>query len=289
MANTVSSTYRRHRRALGRALRDAREDAGLSGNQLAKNLGWAQSKVSRIETGAQVPTESDVVAWSLALNLPKGERAQLLTILEQAETEYRTWRDNYQLAGGAAGKQRELFLIESSATSMRQFQPNLVPGLLQTPGYARELLLLPFGPRTFGATDADVDHMVAARLERQQILYDPTKQIHIVVLESALLARVCSPDTLYEQLTRLVGLCALRSLSIGIVPMTSHLPLIPMGGFIIYDDDLVVLETLSGEEQVSSSEDIAQYSASFVAVSKAAVYGSEATRLLDELATRMRC
>jgi hypothetical protein len=150
------------------------------------------------------------------------------------------------------------------------------------------LLKLPFGPTTFGATDSDVDEMLSARLERQQVLYEPSKRIRIVVLESALWARVCSPATLLEQLQRLLDLSSLRSLTFGIVRLDSSLPLIPMGGFTVYDTDLVVLETLSGEQQVSSLNDLNEYMTAFTKLAKAAVYGTDAARVLDKISAELR-
>ena len=224
MSKSIPSTYYRHRRTLGQAMRGARKASGLSGNQLARQLGWAQSKVSRIETGVQIPSDSDLDLWCTQLKLPKGERGHLISLLQQAESEYRNWKDNYQLAGGAAGKQRQILLFEKNSKLICEFQPSLIPGLLQTAQYARELLYLPCGPKFFGAEDAEIEKMIQARTERQSIIYDPSRSIEIVLLEAALRTRVCSSDTLHEQLLRLVDLCALRSLSLAVVPMESRDP-----------------------------------------------------------------
>jgi transcriptional regulator with XRE-family HTH domain len=284
---SVPSTYWRYRRSLGRELRGLREVRGLSGNQFAKELGWAQSKVSRIETGAQFPTESDLEVWCETLRLSKKELGELLSLLKRAESEYHNWKEHYRLAGGAAEKQQEILLFENQAKTICEFHPNLVPGLLQTKAYAEELLHLPFGPLFFGVDEASIQKMIVTRIQRQRIIYDPDKSVRIVVLESALLTRVCSVYTLYEQLLRLIDLCALRSLELGIVPLQNQLPIIPMGTYSIYDNHTVILETLSGEQQLSSAEEVNLYLSSFDAIAGVSLRGNSAATFLREAAKRV--
>ena len=218
----------------------------------------------------------------------KGERGDLYSLLQRAESEYRNWKDNYSLAGGAAGKQREILLFESNSKIISEFQPSLIPGFLQTKSYAGELLRLPFGPLFFGATDEDIEAMVLARIERQKMLYDHEKRVRAIVLEPALTTRVCSIETIYEQLHRLIDLCTLRSLEFGIVPSQAQLPLIPLGSYTIYDDQTVVLETLSGEQQLSSAEEVTLYSESFNAISEVALWGQNAAHLIRSIAQTLK-
>ena len=288
MPLSVPSTYQRHRRNLGQALRSARQSSGLSGNQLAHQLGWAQSKVSRIETGKQLPTDSDLEAWCCKLRLPKGEQGQLMSLLQQAESEYRSWKDSYRLAGGAAGKQQQILLFEKSSKVICEFQPSLIPGLLQTAQYARELLYLPFGPKFFGADDADIEKMIQKRIERQSVIYNPQKNIEIIILESGLRTRVCSQNTLYEQLIRLIDLCSLRSLNLSVVPIEAEIPLIPLGGYTIFDNDMVILETLSGEQQLSLPEEIELYQAAFKETSKVAIQSQGCAKLISKIADEIK-
>ena len=275
-----SPTYRRKRGTLARQLKNLRELSEISGNQFAKTLGWAQSKVSRIETGAQLPTEGDILSWVNALNVPKGEYGSLLQLLEQAEAEYSSWRANYKAAGGSRNKQLEIKHLEENSSKIREFQLCLVPGLLQTFDYAQAVLTAKFGPVRFGANDHDVKETIAVRMERQTILYDTQKTLSFVVPEACLRTRIASKEVQHTQLQRMIDLTSLPNLQIGIIPFEQAVPLIPLNGFAIYDDEMVVIESLSGEQQLSTGGDIDLYLQAFDACLEVAVKGADAAELM---------
>lgn len=283
----TTTLYQPGRRRLADRLKLLREEAGISGNQLAKQLGWVQSKVSKIETGKQLPTEEDVRRWITSTTGRNGTLEELLSMLEHARVEYVTWREQFRAAGDPSGKQASIRALEAQAAQISEFRPTFMPGLLQTAEYAKELLHLASGPLDFGGDELEVDRMVAMRMQRQQVLYDPGKHIHFVLLEAALRCRVCSPSTLAGQLDRLVALVGLPTLRLGLVPFETQLPIIPFGDFTIYDQDLVVVEGLTGEQHLGQSDEIALYVQFFDILSGAAVYGQEAVsvirRTLDEL------
>ncbi len=89
------------RGALGARLRGLRAREGMSGVGLAARLGWGQSKVSRIETGRQIPTENDVRAWGAATSLDASSVDELLDQLRKLRTEHIAWRRG---AGGEPGQ-----------------------------------------------------------------------------------------------------------------------------------------------------------------------------------------
>jgi len=275
-----SVAYRRERRRLAGWLRTLRQEAGFSGNALAKQLGWAQSKVSKIETAKQLPTEDDVRQWAGAVNAPDKTVAELIALLERARAEYVTFKEQFRAAGGAAALQADILALEAQDTRIRKFQPAMVIGLLQTAEYANELMHLPSGPATLGADEDEIARMVAVRMQRQQVLYDPRKQIQVVLLEAALHTRICSPGTLYGQLDRLLALLGLPSLELGIVPFAALVPVYPLTGFSIHDQELVVIETVTGETQISDPEEIARYERLFDLLRDAASYGDEAAALI---------
>jgi transcriptional regulator with XRE-family HTH domain len=80
------------RRRLATALRRLRWDAGLSGEELARRTGFSQSKVSRIETAATVPSRADVEAWCRAVDASDDERADLLDLARIVAVEVRSAR-----------------------------------------------------------------------------------------------------------------------------------------------------------------------------------------------------
>ena len=132
-----------------------------------------QSRVSKLETGVQIPTEDDIAAWVQNTNAGPDASVELVTLLERARVEYATWRTAYRRAGGAGGKQADIAQRERGATRIAGYQPAVVPGLLQTPAYARELLALPCGPLAYTASETEIDAMITERIRRQEILYQP--------------------------------------------------------------------------------------------------------------------
>lgn len=280
-------TYRRKRGMLAQKLRYLRELSGISGNQFAKTLSWAQSKVSRIETGSQLPSEDDISNWATALNVPKGEYGLLLQLLEQAEAEYSSWRANYKTAGSSRNKQLEIQHLEANSSRIREFQLCLVPGLLQTFDYARAVLTAKFGPLRFGANDSDVNETLAVRMERQSILYDTQKTLSFVMPAACLRTRISSKDIQQGQIQRMIDLTSLPNLEIGIIPFERAVPLIPINGFAIYDNEMVVIETLSGEQQLSTQGDLDLYMEAFTACLETAIKRTEAAKHMRDILNTM--
>ena len=124
---------------LGERLRAVREQAGMSGLDLARALGpgWRQPKVSRIENGQQLPSADEIRAWAAAVGT---DAAPLLALHGKAAAEYGPFKDRIAGAGGPAAFQDELRALETSCTRLlAEYQPALVPGLLQTAAFMREM------------------------------------------------------------------------------------------------------------------------------------------------------
>jgi len=281
----VPTTFRRHRRALGRELRGLREGSGRTGNQFARELGWAQSKVSRLETGAQIATEQDLEVWCKVLGATRGDYARLLSLLGKAEAEYLGWKESYRLAGDGERKQEEILRYERLSRRIVEFQPSIVPGLLQTQAYAGEILRSATGPAMFGATEGEIERMIAVRMRRQEVLYDRTKDVRVIILESVLRTAMGPGPVMVEQLLRLRDLHRFTSARLAIIPNGARVPIIPLGGFTVYDDDLVVLETLSGEQHLSGGAEVSAYSKATALLESAAVEGDDAGALIERVIT----
>ena len=123
----------------------------------------------------------------------------------------------------------------------------MISGLLQTSEYAREFLHLACGPLSYGQDEDEIDWMVAKLMQRQQVLYQPAKRVHVVMLEGALRARVVSVPTLIGQLDRLLAVIGLPTLDLGIIPFEAAVPVFPLSGFRLYDA-LVIVESIVGEQ-----------------------------------------
>jgi transcriptional regulator with XRE-family HTH domain len=271
--------YQRQRGRLAETLRGLRERAGLSGSALARELGWPQSKVSKIETLKQLPAEDDIRAWGAATRASPGVIDELCGFLGDARVEYARWKDSFR-TGGAADVQAEILELESRAGRIGEFQPSMVSGMLHTAEYARESLHIPSGPAAFGATGDDIERMIATRLQRQQVLYDPSKRVQIVMLESALRVRLTSAGTLRGQLDRLIAASGLVSLDLRIIPFEARVPVFPLSGFRIYDESLVIVESISGEQQLSGPDDVESYIRFFDLLREAGASGGDVVRIV---------
>lgn len=213
--------------------------------------------MSKIETLRQLPDENDVLAWAVATEASSETVPGLLDTLRRARVEYAAWKDAYR-SGGAASVQTDILEIEARSTRIAEWQPSWIPGLLHTPAYARETLRLPCGPASFGADEAEIERMIAVRMQRHQALYDTDKQVQIVMGEGALRYRSVRGSLLADQLDRLIDVSGLTALELGIVPFEALVPVYGLGGFRLYDD-LVIIESIVGEQQLSEPDEVTRY------------------------------
>jgi hypothetical protein len=133
----------------------------------------------------------------------------------------------------------------------------MISGLLETSEYAREFLHLACGPLSYGQDEDEIDRMVAKRMHRQQVLYQPANRVQVVMLEGVLRARVVSVPTLAGQLDRLLAVIGLPALDLGIISFEAAVPVFPLSGFRL-DDALVIVESIVGEQQLAEADDVAR-------------------------------
>ncbi|MFJ9903922.1 helix-turn-helix domain-containing protein [Streptomyces sp. NPDC101152] len=270
----MSTDYQSGREALGVRLRELRAEAGLQGKDLAERLGWQRSKVSRLENGKQTASATDLEAWAQAVNAP-GEVPDLHSRLRGLESQQRSWRR--QLATGHRAVQDRYVAEYRRTATVRGYEATVVPGLFQTPDYARHLLAqnaeLMQSPR-------DTEEAVNARMRRQEVLYQGGKKFRVLLWEGALHALVCPNEVMAGQLDRLVGLIGLSQVELGIVPFGARLKLTPKHGFWIFDEERVVVETINTEFTLESEEDIALYGRVWERLNESAVSGEQARRLI---------
>ena len=122
----TTPAYQRERRRLAEALKARRVAAGLSGARLSEMLGWQQSKVSKIETRKQLPSEEDIAAWVGATGGSPETASELLAALRGARVEYAAWKDTYR-DSGADGVQADILELEVAVDEDRRVpaQPDL--------------------------------------------------------------------------------------------------------------------------------------------------------------------
>jgi transcriptional regulator with XRE-family HTH domain len=268
------------RRELAARLKSLRRDSGLSAERLAGELGWSQSKVSKIENGRTRPTAGDVGSWLDALIVARNARKELLELALAAETEATTWRALY--SKGFDQRQRHYAQLESDAAALLIYQPSVVPGLFQTADYARRVLSLlgVINPSEIGAA-------VVARLERQTVLYDAGKSVDSVITEAALRWRPASTSVSLAQLDRLQSLATLPNVQIGIVPLDVTDGQVPLNQFVLFKLgeglDIVTVETYTAEVSITDRESVAAYEAIFNRHRASALYGEDALGLIDRV------
>jgi transcriptional regulator with XRE-family HTH domain len=272
------------RQRLASALRELRQAIGISGAEFARRVGWAQSKVSRIETGEQLPSADDLDRWLAETAAGTEQRADLRGLLGQAADEAVAWRR--YLRRGLVALQEDVAALEASSGVLRYYHPTLVPGLVQTPGYAKAVYeaMHPEGR-------ADISGAIAARMNRQAILYDEAKRIEFVVGEAAL--RWWFPPTaaMLGQLDRLAQVAALPNVALGILPL-GPTPMWRSHHFTVYDErpggPLVHIELLAGGRNFRDPDDVARYVEAFERLHSAAVTGKAAQQLLKRVTADLR-
>lgn len=251
----MSNNDERELRLAGR-LRAFRKAAGLSGVQLGAQLGWTQSKVSKIELGRTLPSADDVAAWAGATMAAETDARELINLLDEIRAARHEWQHKFRR--GQAVTQEEYDRLARESTLVRNFETAAVPGLLQTAAYARFRTLE--GVRRQGASPdpAKVEASVAARIQRAQVLFDGGRRFEFLLAEPVLLWRLAPADVMRSQLTRLITLSELPNVELAVLPFEARLHDTPQHGFIMFDD-LAVIETLSSEERYPGDDEAAKY------------------------------
>ncbi|MFD7403557.1 helix-turn-helix domain-containing protein [Streptomyces sp. NPDC059866] len=272
----MTTDFQTAREAPGARLRELRAEAGLEGKDLAAKLGWQTSKVSRLQNGKQTPTRADLTAWASAIDRPDVE-PELHGLLAGLDTKqrHRSWRR--QLAGGHQARQEIAVRQTENTTMIRGLEVSRVPGLFQTPEYARAIF---DANAEFRGIPATTEAAVEKRMRRQEALYDPDKSFRFLVCEAALYHRACPVDVMAEQLDRLYNLVGQRRIELGILPFGAQLRRTAPHAFWIYDRRLVIVETISEELWLTGDEDVQLYERAWDWLADSAEYGSPARRLI---------
>jgi transcriptional regulator with XRE-family HTH domain len=207
----AASAEREHvaaRHQLGVELRQLREKAGLSGQALASQLGWSQSKVSRIEQARTYTTVDDVLTMIDALTAPTTVRRRVRKLAEQAASG--VWRNSTRV--GLTRRQQDFIDLESTATGICHYNPVLLPGYMQTEEYAHQVLEMA------GAVDIP-RRLEYRRARRATMLRGSRPTYRIVLLETALHWRPLTPSQMRAQLEALAEFAELPNVDLRVVPL----------------------------------------------------------------------
>lgn len=276
------------RRRLAGELKRLRTAAGLTGEQVAERLGplgrWSASKVSRIETGRVAVHHGDVADLLDLYGLADGALRDEL-VETARESGKRGWWQAYRDV--LPGHITPILDFEAATSSMRFVHNQLVPGLLQTPAYARALIRS-CNPH---AGPAQVDRLVELRLDRQRVLARRDPPRLWVILDEAVLRRpVGGAGAMHAQLDRLVEHADAERAVVQIIPFQAgeHTGLdmpytilsFPGGA----EPDVVYLEQFTTACYIEDEYDVMRYSGNFEHL-RATALGPEDSRDLIVRAT----
>ncbi|PPS70542.1 MULTISPECIES: helix-turn-helix domain-containing protein [Streptomyces] len=257
------------RRKLGAELRALRSSAGLTSGEAARLVGWHQSKVSRIETGTSGVKPADVRLLLNAYGVTDAQLRELLMMLAGAEDSdgRHHWWHAYR--GVLPPTYRDFISLESQAGAMRTLETTVVPGLLQTPEYARAVTRA----AVEGLPEDRLDTLVEVRLARQDVLRaDPPLELSAVLDEAVLRREVGGPGVMARQLERLVEAARLPQVRLQVLPFAAGAHIGVTGPFVIFsfsstsDLDVVVLDHLTSSLYLERKEDLQAYTEAFNAL-----------------------
>ncbi|WIX80273.1 helix-turn-helix transcriptional regulator [Amycolatopsis carbonis] len=197
-------------RRVSAELRTLRMAAGMTCKEVSDGLGFSESKISRMETGDRGLYADDVSAILGFLHAPTEKRQELLKLLREGEE--RNW---HEIHGKLPPTWKELIRFEESAAAIKNYEPLVMPGLAQTPEYARALM---HGIDN-QLTEPEVEKLVAARLNRQVVLSrHDGPAVHLLIEESVLHRTVGDLDVMRAQLQNLQLMMNRSRVTIRVVP-----------------------------------------------------------------------
>ncbi|MFI0897051.1 helix-turn-helix domain-containing protein [Streptomyces sp. NPDC020983] len=277
MPTSPSSSAQAARIAVAQRLRELRKEAGLTIVELATACGWHYSKTSRVENGQTGPSAKDIRLWCAATKAEEADATDLIAQSLNAEAMYREWRQ--QMRVGLRAVQESIVTLFHETHRFRVYSSTVVPGLLQTEGYAQGVLAIASAVHDLPAED--IADAAQARLERSRIIHAPGRRVAVVIEESVLRHQMADEDAMAAQLGSLLAAGALPAVSLGVIPMsTRRRTQWPEETFAVYDDKLVTVELVSAEVSVTQPSEVDQYLKTFERLRSMAVYGADARALI---------
>ncbi|MEU0084882.1 helix-turn-helix transcriptional regulator [Streptomyces sp. NPDC006274] len=276
MSFSPSSSAQAARETVAARLRDIRKGAGLTVVELASRCAWHHAKTSRIENARTAPSAKDIRAWCQACGAVD-QADDLIAQSLNAESMYSEWR--HQVRSGLKQLQDSYVQFFRETRLFRVYSSTMVPGLLQTEGYASALLSRIAEFRDVPVNDGA--EAAAARVERSRIILEPGHRFVFLIEEAALHYQLGDSDAMAAQLGHLLTAGALPAVSLGILPQeTRERPQWPLETFHMYDDQLVSVELLSARVKITQPSEIALYLKAFEELRSMAVYGAHARALI---------
>src|SRR5271157_803929 len=263
------------RRELGALLRTLRLEKGLTVEQAAERLMFSMSKLSRIETGHGAATRRDIRDLCDLYDVTdEAERDRLMALAREGKQT--GWWQSYDLDYFAT-----YVGLEAAAVGIRYYQSAIVPGLMQTPDYARAMHEA--GVPEF--TPERINELVEVRLRRQRLLVqDPPVRLEVVLDEAVLHRLVGGPAVMGAQLDRLIALSNQPNVTMQVIPYT-------VGAHPAMDSTFNILEftgSVASVIYVERPQDIRRYQEIFEHLCTIALSPKESIKLMTGVARNIR-
>jgi transcriptional regulator with XRE-family HTH domain len=279
----VKSSPTMLRRQLGAELRRVRDRTGRTVADVAGQLGWSESKLSRIETASTGVRHPDLDKLLIGYGIADPERTRLLALATQSRQ--RAWWEAY---GDALPDAYETYIgFEAEASAILTYQAQVVPGLLQTAEYANAVMqadaVLP--------NREAAGQRVAVRMARQAVLTrDPPPQLWVILDEAALRRPVGGNGVMRRQLRRLVEASERPMVTLQVLPFAIGAHRALAGSFVIMeflgdsDPPLVYSEGMTGGVFRHRSAELRSYSMSFEALRGVALPAEKSVAFIEAVA-----
>lgn len=267
---------------LSSALRALRSASDLTAEQVAQSLGWAGSKVSRIETAKQLPSPEDVRKLVALYGVSADEIEKYATIARQARQ--RDWWHKYD---DVLPEWFEGYLgLEAEASKISTYESDLVPGLLQTERYAAAVL----GAFPLRTTPEEMERSVDLRRARQARLSDSNPLILDAVISETVLRRaIGSPAVMREQLEHLTAMAERPNITIRVLPFAADVHPGINGAFNVLEfpdpDDgrIVCVEAMTSTLYIEKTRDVGIYRLAFDQIRSAALGPDETVGMITNI------
>ncbi len=274
------------RRQLGAELRRLRERAKRTVADVAGELGWSESKLSRIETANTSIRDPDLQRLFELYQVGDTDQKRIRALAGQSRQ--RAWWEAY---GDALPDPVQTYIgFESEATAIFEYTANVVSGLLQTAEYASAVVRAIFGPER-----ADViDEFVAARMARQAVLVrDPAPKLWTIIDEAALRRPIGGQAVIRRQLQRLVEASEQPTVTLQVLPFAVGAHRALDGSFDVLEfaggeDPLVYCDGMTGGVFRSKPTELRQYWMSFEALRAAALSPEESVDFIAAAAKEFK-
>ena len=280
MSDVRSPTLRR--RELGARLRELRLARGLTVEQVSELLLCSPSKVSRMETGHRGATLRDVRDLCQIYDLTDTSQVEYLMGLVR-EAKQQAWWQSYDLDYAT------YVGLEQAATTLCYYQSTIVPGLLQTVGYARAMHE---GSMPAEFTPGRADELIEVRMRRQQVLTrDPPLQLRVVLDEAVLHRVVGGPSVMAEQLRHFDAIAKQPNVTLQVIPFSfgAHPAMENMFNIIEFGDvapSVVYVEGLMGWLFLERENDVRRYAQVFKYLCELALDPKDTIELISGVGAR---